>query len=161
MSWCHCPLKHGFVLQVCRLDEGPRLEEPVWAAQEGADGQERISLLHGERCAEHQHKHLESLDAAARAGQLCIAAPITASQVTEADSNRKAQLHCRYLHLCIIKVLKGEESVMYLQAIFKQRRHLVLLSILVVMTCTCVMHDEHVRGMTYVMTTGRRVPGGF
>ena len=50
---------------------------------------------------------------------------------------------------------------MYLQAIFNQRRHLVLLSILVVMTCTCVMHDEHVRGMTYVMTTGRRVPGGF
>ena len=60
---------------------------------------------------------------------------------------------------------------MYFQAIFNRRllvrlslalesRHLVLLSMPAVMTCTCVMHDEHVRGMTYVMTTGRRVPGG-
>ena len=98
-SWRHCPLKQDFILQVRRLDEGSRLEEPVWAAQEGPDGQERISLLHGERCAEHQHKYLESLDAAARAGQLCIAALITASQIAKADSNRKAQLRCNYFHL--------------------------------------------------------------
>ena len=51
---------------------------------------------------------------------------------------------------------------MYFQATFNkrlvvrmslalERRHLVILSMPVVMTCTCVMHDEFMSGMTYVI----------